>query len=224
MGRGRRDAGPRPAGPSRECHRVTLDGVRWQEVFGGAALELMTRPHGGVVDSASLAERFWRETTEARRAALLPFLWQTIAIRGQIFGDSTRGSVARVTNGLRCSYPGYNELLAGAGDPRIASNDTVPNPNVTVLEWLNRLPPAAVGDGAGAGAIRRQDGPHRDHGPRPRRCSLTGVNLTRLNDSCYLLRFRRSINGTLARHCGISCAKGYMNRVCQFLLSWEKIS
>jgi hypothetical protein len=119
---------------------VTLDGVRWQEVFGGAAPELMNRPHGGVVDSASLAKRFWRETPEARRAALLPFLWQTIATRGQIFGDSARGSVARVTNGLRFSYPGYNELLAGAGDPRIASNDTVPNPNVTVLEWLNRLP------------------------------------------------------------------------------------
>jgi hypothetical protein len=31
-------------------------------------------------------------------------------------------------------------MLVGRGDPRIDSNDKVPNPNVTVLEWLNRKP------------------------------------------------------------------------------------
>jgi hypothetical protein len=119
---------------------VTLDGLRWQELFGGAEADLMNTTNGGVRDSAALAARFWRETAEARRKALLPFLWATIAADGQLFGDSARGSFARVTNGLRFSYPGYNELLTGAADPRIASNDTVPNPNVTVLEWLNGLP------------------------------------------------------------------------------------
>jgi hypothetical protein len=118
---------------------VTLDGLRWQEFFGGAHLELVNRETGGVADSAALVRRLWRQTAEERRAALLPFLWTVIAVRGQIFGDSTRGSAARVTNGLRFSYPGYNELLTGAPDPRIASNDTVLNPNVTVLEWLNGL-------------------------------------------------------------------------------------
>jgi hypothetical protein len=119
---------------------VTLDGLRWQEFFGGAVGNLINEPNGGVRDSAAVVARFWRETAEARRMALLPFLWTTVAARGQIFGDSGRGSVARVTNGLRFSYPGYNELLAGAADARITSNDTVPNPNVTVLEWLNGLP------------------------------------------------------------------------------------
>jgi hypothetical protein len=119
---------------------VTLDGLRWQEVFDGAAHALINRAQGGVADSAALVQRFWRESAEERRAALLPFLWTTIAVRGQVFGDSTRGSPARVTNGLRFSYPGYNELLAGAPDQRIASNDTVLNPNVTVLEWLHGLP------------------------------------------------------------------------------------
>jgi hypothetical protein len=57
-----------------------------------------------------------------------------------VFGDASRGSDARVTNGLRFSYPGYNELLTGFADPRINSNDRIPNPNVTVLEWLNRRP------------------------------------------------------------------------------------
>jgi hypothetical protein len=119
---------------------VSIDGLRWQEVFGGAVPDLMNAPNGGVRDSVALAARFWREAAEARRAALLPFLWTTIAARGQIFGDSARGSVALVTNDMRFSYPGYNELLTGAADARISSNDTVPNPNVTVLEWLNGLP------------------------------------------------------------------------------------
>lgn len=38
------------------------------------------------------------------------------------------------------SYPGYNELLSGVADPRIDSNGKIPNPNVTVLEWLNGRP------------------------------------------------------------------------------------
>jgi len=41
---------------------------------------------------------------------------------------------------MRFSYPGYNEILSGFPDPRIDSNDRKPNPNVTVLEWLNGRP------------------------------------------------------------------------------------
>jgi hypothetical protein len=70
----------------------------------------------------------------------MPFLWTVIAKQGQVFGDAEAGSVSRVTNGLRFSYPGYNEMLSGFPDPRIDSNDPVANPNVTVLEWLNQKP------------------------------------------------------------------------------------
>jgi hypothetical protein len=42
-----------------------------------------------------------------------------------------------VTNGLKFSYPGYNEMILGAADARINSNSYGPNPNVTVFEWLN---------------------------------------------------------------------------------------
>lgn len=54
-----------------------------------------------------------------------------------MLGDSAAGSAVRVTNGKWFSYPGYNELLTGAPDDRIDSNDKIPNPNVSVLEWLN---------------------------------------------------------------------------------------
>jgi hypothetical protein len=117
---------------------VTMDGMRWQEVFGGMAAGLLTRDAGGVSDAAAVETRFGGPTEAARRERLMPFFWSAIAKQGQIFGDPASRSIARVTNGLRFSYPGYNELLAGFADPRIDSNDPEPNPNVTVLEWLNR--------------------------------------------------------------------------------------
>lgn len=119
---------------------VTLDGMRWQEVFGGLSADLLTKEAGGVSDAGPVEQRYGGQTPEARRAKLMPFLWTTVAKEGQIFGDADRGSAARVTNGLRFSYPGYNELLTGAPDPRIDSNDKVWNPNVTVLEWLRHRP------------------------------------------------------------------------------------
>jgi hypothetical protein len=119
---------------------VTMDGMRWQEVFGGMTADLLTRESGGVSDAAAVERRFGGATEAARRERLMPFFWSTMARHGQVFGDPGRQSTARVTNGLRFSFPGYNELLAGFADPRIDSNDPKPNPNVTVLEWLNRRP------------------------------------------------------------------------------------
>lgn len=119
---------------------VMTDGLRWQEVFSGAEDPLMTKENGAVEDAKPLKAAYWRDTPEARREALMPFLWSVIARNGQIYGDRGKGSDAYVTNGLNFSYPGYNETLTGAPDPRVNSNDKVPNPNVTVLEWLNRKP------------------------------------------------------------------------------------
>src|SRR5262249_27221449 len=117
-----------------------LDGFRWQEMFRGADEALMNREDGGVADVEGLKKEFWRETPEARREVLLPFFWTVVARQGQLFGNADRGSLARVTNGRNFSYPGYNEILTGAADPRIDSNDKRPNPNISVLEWLNDKP------------------------------------------------------------------------------------
>lgn len=119
---------------------VTTDGLRWQEVFRGADDGLLNKENGGVPNPAALRREFGGETPEARRKALLPFVWTTIAEQGQIFGNRDKRSVARVTNGRNFSYPGYNELLTGSPDARINSNAKRPNDNVTVLEWLNRQP------------------------------------------------------------------------------------
>ena len=132
-----------PGSPGHRTRNVVLivtDGMRWQEIFRGADSALMHRAHGGVDDTTALRRQFWRETTAERRTALMPFLWNFIAQRGLIYGDVDSGSVATVTNGLKFSYPGYNEMLTGHADPRINSNSAGPNPNVTVFEWLSHRP------------------------------------------------------------------------------------
>jgi hypothetical protein len=117
---------------------ITIDGLRWQEFFGGAGREYFKRDKNG--SGGEPERRFWKDSAEARRSVLMPFMWNTIARDGQIFGDATVGSTSRLTNGLWFSYPGYNELMSGKADPRVDSNNKVPNPNVTVFEWLLRRP------------------------------------------------------------------------------------
>jgi hypothetical protein len=120
---------------------IVSDGLRWQEIFTGADPTLLNDANGGIWDKEQdLRREFWRDDPSERRRALFPFLWNTVAVHGQIFGNQALGSIARVTNGLAFSYPGYNEMLTGHPDPRIDSNEFGPNPNVSVLEWLNTLP------------------------------------------------------------------------------------
>jgi hypothetical protein len=127
----------RPKLKTRNILLVTSDGLRWQEVFGGADSSLFNKENGGVAHPALMKSDFGGETPEARRKLLMPFLWSVVAKQGQIFGNVTAGSEVRVTNGRNFSYPGYNEILTGFADPKINSNEKVPNQNVTVLEWLN---------------------------------------------------------------------------------------
>jgi hypothetical protein len=132
------------AAPPRKTENViliTYDGLRWQEVFSGCDETLLNKDQGGGVrDLVVTRGRYWRETAEERREALLPFFWKTVARQGQVFGDPQHGSRARVTNRRNFSYPGYNEILTGFADDKIDSNDKKYNHNVSVLEWLEKRP------------------------------------------------------------------------------------
>lgn len=119
---------------------VTMDGLRWQELFGGGDESYMTKEGGAAKDPVTLKARFNGPTPEVRREKLMPFFWKHVATKGQVFGDASQGSTAQVTNGHNFSYPGYSEILCGFADPRVDSNDKKNNPNVTVLEWLSRKP------------------------------------------------------------------------------------
>jgi hypothetical protein len=120
---------------------VMTDGMRWQEVFRGADASLLVpERYFDKRDVSELREKYLAVTPEERRKKLMPFLWGTFVPQGQIYGDRDAGSDASVTNGFNFSYPGYSETLTGHGDPRVDSNDAKPNPNVTVLEWVNQQP------------------------------------------------------------------------------------
>src|SRR6267154_1671145 len=73
---------------------VMTDGLRWQEVFNGAEESLMTKENGGVSDIPGLKKAYWRDTPEARRSALMPFVWSVMSKNGQIYGNRNRGSDA----------------------------------------------------------------------------------------------------------------------------------
>jgi len=115
---------------------ITMDGLRWEELFTGADDWLLSNEQYTEGED-ELRERFWRDTPEERRAALMPFFWSEIATNGILYGNRAKGSLVNVTNTRVFSYPGYNEILTGFADPDIDSNDKIPNKNVTVLEWVN---------------------------------------------------------------------------------------
>ncbi|HVN08163.1 MAG TPA: AP protein [Patescibacteria group bacterium] len=140
-------AQPAPQAGSSARHKtravvlIVSDGLRWQEIFTGADPLLMNSKNGGIWGKAEdLKRAYWRDDVNERRAELFPFLWGVVAKQGQLYGNQTKGSIAHVTNGYAFSYPGYNEMLTGAPDSRVNSNEFGPNPNVSVFEWLNTLP------------------------------------------------------------------------------------
>jgi hypothetical protein len=127
------------AGKTQTVVLIVSDGLRWQEVFTGAEEDLLNDKAGGSwVSDKDLRKRYWRETPQARREALFPFLWGTVAKQGQMFGNRNLGNVAHVTNGKAFSYPGYNEMTTGFPNDAIDSNEFGPNPTPTVFEWLNK--------------------------------------------------------------------------------------
>jgi hypothetical protein len=118
---------------------VTLDGFRWQEVYRGAEKDLLE--NGEFTHrAAAIKKAYWADTPQQRRQRLLPFFWSTLVKKGRLYGNRDLGNRVNVKNNFWFSYPGYNEIFTGFPDPRIDSNGYPPNPNVNVLEFLNRQP------------------------------------------------------------------------------------
>lgn len=129
---------------------VTLDGTRWQEVFGGLDESVLrdSSPRGVDISATPAYRRFGAATAQERREKLMPFLWRTIAHEGVLAGNRDRGSAVSVTNGIRVSYPGYSEILTGqAHDDVIGGNEAIRNRYPSVLQFVKRklsLPPSKV--------------------------------------------------------------------------------
>jgi hypothetical protein len=116
---------------------ITTDGFRWQEVFGGIDTTLLNKKEY-VRNQGRLKTTFLADTPEESRKKLMPFLWNTVAREGQIYGNRWQNNKVNVMNPYWVSYPGYNEILTGYADEKVSSNDKKPNENITVLEYLNQ--------------------------------------------------------------------------------------
>src|SRR5262245_41221306 len=88
-------AGPPGQRKTRNVILFMSDGLRWQEVFTGADERLINKENG-CENADEVRAAYWRETPEARREALMPFVWGTMARHGQIYGNMFKGSSARI--------------------------------------------------------------------------------------------------------------------------------
>jgi hypothetical protein len=115
---------------------ITLDGFRWQEVFTGADPALINNEEY-TPDTATMKMLYWSADAEGRRKKLLPFLWNVIGTKGQLYGNRFYNNKMNTSNLYTVSYPGYNEIFTGNTDITISSNDKTRNPNINVLEYFN---------------------------------------------------------------------------------------
>jgi hypothetical protein len=127
-------------GNSQKVFLITLDGVRWQEVFTGAD-SLLINDSTYSKNKGYLNTKYWDPDFNERRKKLTPFLWSEIARNGQLYGNRKFDNNVNLTNKHWFSFPGYSEILCGfADDERVNSNAKVDNPNKTILEVANDLP------------------------------------------------------------------------------------
>jgi hypothetical protein len=116
---------------------ISTDGLRWQEVFEGADSSLIACQSDK--KKSEYLVKYHNTNPEKRRKLLMPFFWNTFAQKGQIFGNRNFDNNVTVTNRTQISYPGYAEIFCGfADDQHIHLNAKKQNPNITVLEWLNK--------------------------------------------------------------------------------------
>jgi len=118
---------------------VTMDGLRWQEVFTGAD-SLLTHDTAADYSTGYVKKRFWAETGDARRKILMPFLWSAFAEKGILLGNRQYQNHFDNANPYWFSYPGYNEIFTGYPDTAVNSNDKIPNKNESVFEYLHKMP------------------------------------------------------------------------------------
>lgn len=116
---------------------VAMDGMRWQEIFGGVDSSLMndavyTKERG------DMRKAYWNNDQALRRKKLMPFFWDTVAKYGQLYGNRQLGNYADVANPYKFTYPGFSETVTGNPDSAVNSNGLVKNKNYNVLEFINQ--------------------------------------------------------------------------------------
>src|SRR5215203_4866178 len=77
---------------------ITTDGFRWQELFTGmdSAIANQKKHHQG--DSAEIFKSYWHEDPIQRRKLLMPFFWNALMTKGQVYGSRKFGNYVNTAN------------------------------------------------------------------------------------------------------------------------------
>jgi len=118
---------------------ITIDGFRWQEVFTGAD-SLLISDESCTPDTSTIKMLYWAGNAAERRKRLMPFFWNILAARGQLYGNREFDNKVNTENSYAISYPGYNEIFTGTPDANISSNRKNRNPHINILEYLDQQP------------------------------------------------------------------------------------
>lgn len=102
---------------------LTIDGLRWQEVFRGADSSLIQSSYNN--NKEGIAANYWSKNILERRKLLMPFLWSEIEKNGQIFGNRDLNNNMEISNPYRLSRPGYHEMFNGFVDLTVKNNDRI---------------------------------------------------------------------------------------------------
>lgn len=119
---------------------ITLDGLRWQELFNGMDSAIANNSRFNQDDSARIYKNYWNPDPLERRKKLFPFIWTTLYVKGQIWGNRAYNNKVDNANPFWFSFPGYSEILTGYVDTSINSNEHPANPHQTILEFLHKKP------------------------------------------------------------------------------------
>lgn len=117
---------------------ITIDGVRWKEVFEGADSSLLFNDQFKKTEFRRLTRRYWDENQEKRREKLMPFLWSELVSQGRLYGNLNYDNKVAVRNEVNVSYPGYAEIFTGYADPEIKTNEMIINENISLFAFLNQ--------------------------------------------------------------------------------------
>lgn len=113
---------------------VTLDGLRWKELFEGADAKILFNDR--FVRDPDFVDRMWESNVVERRKRVMPFVWDVVAAQGQLYGNRYFGNNVDCVNRHLISYPGYSDMLLGFRDRNVSSNRAVAHPHPTVFEHI----------------------------------------------------------------------------------------
>jgi hypothetical protein len=127
------------AQPAENVFIITIDGIRWQEIFTGADSALLHHT-GFVKDTGIMQRQYWQSSPELRRQKLLPFFWNIIQAQGVLMGNRQYDNRVNVANLYKISYPGYTEIFTGKPDNIFIPNLRIRHRRYNILQHLNSLP------------------------------------------------------------------------------------